>query len=152
MKEANKKRAAQLDALERNLRRLMWQERVWLKSYLHAFDLDLAPFMALNHLAHLGGIATIAELVEHLGQRNTTMTGHLDRLQDKGLVTRKFGKAKDRRMVSVRVTAKGATFLERAQAARRARIARGCAEMSADQIQHLAQLLEVYLHRVEQAK
>lgn len=147
-------RTEMIASLEDSLRRLMWQERVWIKAYLrqHSAGLDLPPFMVLGHIAHRGGKATIAELVEHLDQRNTTMTGHIDRLEEHRLIVRKFGGAGDRRKVSVQITPEGIAFLKRLKRARDKQIERGCAEMPATEIQNLVTLLNQYLDRMGSEK
>lgn len=70
-------------------------------------DLDLTP-SELNALANLadGHGRTVSELGAAVGSRPTTLTGVLDRLERRGLVTR-GAHAADRRAVLVKPTAPG---------------------------------------------
>ncbi len=149
MKATRKTRATHLDALDRNVRRLMWQERVWLKQALRADELEVAPFMVLSHLAQLGGATTMGALAKHLEQRNTTMTGHIDRLEKKNFVVRKFGGGQDRRQVSVQLTPQGTAFLKRIHTARSEHVRQAAAHMTVAKVQELVSLLELYLTNPE---
>ncbi len=141
-----------ISALDNAVRRLMWRERVWLKQALRADELEIAPFIVLAHLAHLGGVTTIGALAKDLDQRNTTMTGHIDRLEDKKFVIRKFGGAHDRRQVSVQLTTAGEEFLRRINLARREHIRQAAAHMKVSQVKELVSLLELYLSWAENPK
>jgi DNA-binding MarR family transcriptional regulator len=141
-----------ISSLDSVLRRLMWIERVWLKEALREYDLEVAPFMVLTHLKHLGGNTTMGALAKHLDLRNTTMTGHIDRLEGKSLVTRKFGIAEDRRQVTVHLTPKGKAVVERINSSRREHIRQTCAHMAAHELQQFVGLLEAYLELAENEK
>lgn len=139
-------------ALDGALRRLMWEERIWLKQALREYDLEIPPFMVLTHLIQLGGNTTMGALAKQLDQRNTTMTGHIDRLESKGLVTRKFGIAEDRRQVTVHLMPKGKTIVQGIMAARQEHVRRACAHLSEPEIQHFVNLVEAYLDTAENEK
>lgn len=144
--------AEAIHALDAALRRLMWLERGWLKDALREDKLEIAPFIVLGHLRHCGEATTIGALAKHLDQHNTTMTGHIDRLEQKGFVTRKFGGAADRRQVVVQLTPEGKTFLERINTSRHEHIRQMCAHISARGVQQFVAMLEEYLGPAENEK
>ena len=84
-------------------------------------------------------------LVRQLEQRNATMTGHVDRLEKNGLVTRTFGNAEDRRQVEVKLTLRGKGLLKRISAQRRDHVQQMCMHMPADDLTRLVELLECFL-------
>ncbi|MGI5243444.1 MarR family winged helix-turn-helix transcriptional regulator [Dactylosporangium sp. CA-139066] len=81
----------------------------------HLADLGLSP-SELNALANLGAradaVATVSELGAAIGGRPTTLTGILDRLEQRGLLARE-PHPRDRRTVVVRPTAEGARVAAR---------------------------------------
>jgi MarR family transcriptional regulator, organic hydroperoxide resistance regulator len=79
-------------------------------------DLDLTPseINALGNLAE-GDARTVSQLGAAAGTRSATLTGILDRLERRGLITR-GSRAGDRRTVLIELTADGrqtATFILR---------------------------------------
>ena len=85
----------------------------------HLADLRLPP-SELNALANLGeqpdGAATVSRLGAAIGGRPTTLTGILDRLEQRGLLAR-GPHPTDRRTVMVRLTADGSAAAARVLAA-----------------------------------
>ncbi|WP_426511654.1 MarR family winged helix-turn-helix transcriptional regulator [Dactylosporangium sp. McL0621] len=82
-------------------------------------DLRLAPseLNALANLArHPGGASTVSELGAAAGTRPTTLTGILDRLEQRGLLAR-GPHEHDRRTVVVRLTPDGSATAARVLAA-----------------------------------
>jgi DNA-binding MarR family transcriptional regulator len=72
---------------------------------LREFGLSQGESHILAHLA-ASGPATIAELHRGLAHKRSTLTSILDRLVDRGLITRTVG-AEDRRTFLITPTAKG---------------------------------------------
>src|SRR5438552_681256 len=93
-------RATAVETLSGALRQLMWHERLWLKTVLAEYDLDISPWMILLQLKKNNGVCSMGELAQALEQPNATTTGHVDRLVEKGLVTREGGDEHDRRKVN----------------------------------------------------
>jgi len=72
---------------------------------LHESGLSQGEAHILAHLAQ-SGAATVGELHKGLGHKRSTLTSILDRLVDRGFVTRTVG-ADDRRTFLITPTAKG---------------------------------------------
>ena len=141
-----------VDQLDGALRRLMWVERSWLKQTLDEFDLDVVPFMLLMYLRKHNETCPIGELAHALGQPNATTTGHVDRLEQKGLVKREFGNQQDRRQVRVHVTTQGTALVRRVQQLRQEHLKRVLSHIDAREQRALLQRLENYLNAFEAVK
>lgn len=142
-------RANAVEALSGVLRQQMWQERVWLKALLAEYDLDVSPWMILVHLKKNNGVCSMGELAQALEQPNATTTGHVDRLVEKGLVTRQDGDGHDRRKVNIRMTEQGATMCRRIIQARLLSISRAAAAFSDHDLQNLTRLLQAYIQEMQ---
>jgi len=126
-----------------------WQRATHL--LLHAVEQELTDLglsaAETNALACFAGRSerTVRELVDATGQRPSTLTGVLDRLERGGLVARTPNPA-DRRSVLVELTPNGRTAAERvaaAFAAVEARLPAGDAARLISQIRH-AYLTDAY--------
>lgn len=140
------------DTLANALWRLMWLQKNRLGQVLDRHDLDIPSFMTLMHLAHAADGATIGRLAQELSQPNPTMTGIVDRLHDKRLVIRKYGSLPDRRRVTVTLTARGRTLLNRIKEAQRAYIRRALSGMPSEDVERFIALLGLYLQELEKAE
>ncbi|GAA2365474.1 MarR family transcriptional regulator [Dactylosporangium salmoneum] len=109
----------------------------------HLGDLGLPP-SELNALANLGerpgGASTVSELATAIGGRPTTLTGILDRLQQRGLLARE-PHPRDRRTVIVRLTPDGVDAAERVLAAMRELERRALADLPPDAADSAAAVL-----------
>lgn len=144
--------AGQLEALDNSLRRLMWLERTWLKQALTEFELDIAPFMLVMQLLKRDGVCPIGELSHALDLPNATTTGHVDRLEQQGLVKREYGNQQDRRQVRVHVTAQGKAFAQRIKEQRRQHYRIALQRLAARDREHFVKLLSAFLDELELAK
>ncbi len=86
----------------------------WLAAELADLDLTPSEINALGNLAD-GAARTVSELGTAIGGRPTTLTGILDRLERRGLVTR-GPRPGDRRAVEISLTAHGRHAAARVQA------------------------------------
>lgn len=138
-----------LEALDGALRRLMWLERAWLKQTLSEYDLDVVTFMVLMQLQKQNGECPMGELSHALDLANATMTWHVDRLEQKGLVRREFGNLKDRRQVRVHITAQGKALARRVRQMRRDHLKQALGHLSARDRENFVRLLSSYLNELE---
>jgi MarR family transcriptional regulator, organic hydroperoxide resistance regulator len=90
----------------RSLRRAGHLVSERLATDLEAFELTQGETHVLAGLAAMGGSATPGELHRAFGHRHSTVTGILDRLEQRGLVDRPVDPG-DRRSRPVRLTAEG---------------------------------------------
>lgn len=141
-----------LEALDAALRRLMWLEHVWLRQTLAKYEMDVAPFMILNQLIKHDGVCPMGELAHALEQPNATTTGHVDRLEQKGLVRREFGNQQDRRQVRVHVTPQGTALALRVKELRREHIQRALSHLDVSEREQFMRLLQNFLNELESAK
>ncbi|HJS89619.1 MAG TPA: MarR family transcriptional regulator [Steroidobacteraceae bacterium] len=118
-------------------------------SLLSSFDTELEPFgvtgaqfEVLKNLAR-SGAETAAELCRALHQDTGSMTRMLDRLQQKGLVTRERATS-DRRLVFLRLTDAGESLIPKVRPALRRALRRHLTGFTAEEIDSLKQ----YLSRV----
>ena len=81
-------------------------------SELREDDLSQGEAHILALLAHSSPPATIADLHRGLAHKRSTLTSILDRLVDRGLITRKVGES-DRRTFVIMPTAKGRRLAQR---------------------------------------
>jgi DNA-binding MarR family transcriptional regulator len=88
------------------------------------------------------GFLTVNGLAERMGMAMPPMTRLLDRLEERGLVTRQRGSGGDKRHVMVRVTAKGGEVAEAADAIVQERLARLLLPMVGEDRSALLDLLE----------
>ncbi|HWD82514.1 MAG TPA: MarR family transcriptional regulator [Kribbella sp.] len=113
---------------------------------LHLLGTELADLglsaSELNVLANLadGRPRTVSELGAAAGVRPTTLTGVLDRLVDKGLLTR-AARSGDRRAVEITLTAEGARSAEQVAHAFAAVEARAVGEVSASAVDEARRVL-----------
>nr|BFE61621.1 hypothetical protein GCM10020063_061470 [Dactylosporangium thailandense] len=106
-------------------------------------DLKLTPseLNALANLArHPAGACTVSELGTAAGTRPTTLTSILDRLEQRGLVSR-GPQERDRRTVIVRLTPSGTTIATRVLAAMDGLERRALATLPPDAAEHAAAVL-----------
>lgn len=115
-------------------------------SLLSSFDTELEPFgvtgaqfEVLKNLAG-SGAETAASLCRALHQDTGSMTRMLDRLQQKGLVTRERDTS-DRRLIFLRLTAAGESLIPKIRPALRRALKRHLAGFTAEEIASLKRYL-----------
>jgi DNA-binding MarR family transcriptional regulator len=83
------------------------------------YDLTLAQYLALDALETKQAESSMSALAEYINQSSATMTGIIDRLIEKKLVTRRRSD-EDRRAVYVGLSAEGRDLLARVNSAKNA--------------------------------
>lgn len=134
--------------IEHALQRLMWTEQKKFAALLDAHALTLPQFLVLASIHQHGAGCPIGTLADGMFQSYATMTGIVDRLKDAGLVSRGDDPA-DRRKVVVSLTRAGRDLLDRARNARRKRMVRALAHLSAQDRGAFLRLLTSYLDSLE---
>ena len=104
-------------------------------------DLPVGQARTLIHLS-VAGRRRMGELAEDLGVKLPTATRIVDRLVERGFVTRSAG-SEDRRVVWVEPTAEGSALAEAARRFRREVLVARLARLSDDQRHALAEALEL---------
>ncbi len=137
------------DALEYDLRRLMWFEQKRLEKLLHEHDLTVPKFLVLINLLHRGAGCPIGDLADTLFQSHATMTGIVDRLEFEGLVTRSRESKEDRRKVTVQLTPKGKELLKQATEAHREQTRHLLAHFPPHDLETFVRLLDSYLDELQ---
>jgi DNA-binding MarR family transcriptional regulator len=99
-------------------------------------DLTMQQFKTVMLLGTVGS-ATAGQLARGLGVSLSTMTGIVDRLCERGMVTRGED-PEDRRATRVELTATGRELVERTLAIRRELITRWLSRLNLDQLEHAA--------------
>jgi DNA-binding MarR family transcriptional regulator len=133
--------AAYFDALTVQLG---WALHRQLSEHLKAYDLTVPQFTTLRALARLEHACTMTELAEAAMQVPATMTGIVDRLEQRRLVQRQRD-ATDRRSVLVTITATGSEMLAAIAGEKRLRLARFLGGLPGAQRQELLTLLHAFL-------
>lgn len=134
--------------IEHALQHLMWTEQKKFAALLDEHHLTLPQFLVLASIRQHGAGCPIGTLAEKMFQSYPTMTGIVDRLKDAGLVTRGDDPA-DRRKVVISLTRAGRDLLDRARNARRKRMVRALAHLSAQDRREFLRLLTSYLDALE---
>ncbi|MHB8606190.1 MAG: MarR family winged helix-turn-helix transcriptional regulator [Thermoplasmatota archaeon] len=114
-------------------------------------DADPSPMqMVALHVITRANDTTPRELAERLHVTPATVTGLLNKLEEGGLVARERDDD-DRRVVHLRVTAKGDQVVKRIRARWRESLATVFETLSDDELADLARLLATAVRRVERA-
>ena len=111
---------------------------------LTQYDLTVAQYLSMEALSNKGSECSMSELADRIQQSSATMTGIIDRLVEKGWVTRRRSE-EDRRAVYVSLTANGQNLLRRVTAERRQIVMETLHKMTADDVEQLIQLLRRYM-------
>jgi DNA-binding MarR family transcriptional regulator len=112
--------------------RRQYQLDVWM-----SLPLTIAQLKSLFFISNQGS-TNLGNLAEALGVTPTNMTGIVDRLVKKGLVSRTEN-PEDRRMLSLRVTAEGEELVARLRQKRKGYMSEVLAHMGTDELATLAQ-------------
>lgn len=107
------------------------------------YGVRLAGLRALRILRDLGTVP-ISRFAEALGIPRSTATGVVDRLEERGLVERAFDPV-DRRMINIRITARGLAALEDRALIERSAIGARIRALAPEQQRQLADLLEAII-------
>lgn len=127
-------------AMESLLRKINFTLSKRGRSVLRNFDLTPPQFVALSQVHHHPGLA-MNELCRKVQLANPTVTGLVDRLEQKGLVERRRDK-EDRRAIRLQTTELGETLFAESVRARQRRLADDVASFSEEEKNQLVDLLQ----------
>jgi DNA-binding MarR family transcriptional regulator len=135
--------------MERLMVQLGWVLHRQQTQRLKSHNLTMPQFMLLRALQRLGDSCTMSELAEAAMQVSATVTGIMDRLEERELVGRRPNPA-DRRSYQVVLTPQGESLLADVDQDNRERIAAYLRTMPANGRAQLLQLLGGYLAALTQ--
>lgn len=144
MIQSDKQLQADVSMMDRITTELGWITHRQQTQRLKAFDLTVPQFMTMRALAHAGEACTMSELAEAALQVSATLTGVINRLEERGLVERLPNPA-DRRSFRVSLTAAGAALLDEIARQKRSRLQAYLSRLTADKRRELLSLLQEYL-------
>jgi len=113
-------------------------QRLWDQN-LHAAGLSLTELRVLKLLS-VNGPSPMARIAADLTVTPASMTGLVDRLEEEGFVTRERS-SRDRRVVSVAITAKGSESFQRGRALHRRLVEKTLRALSEDEAEELVRSL-----------
>lgn len=137
--------AAELEALAL---RLSLTLRRSLQQYLDAFNLTLPQYTAMSILGRGERGCSMSALADASQQLSPTMTGIVDRLVERGLVTRTRD-PNDRRTLLVELSPEGRRVMERITEQKRVWMRRFLQVMSADEREMVSVVLLRFLEVIE---
>lgn len=108
-----KNKAKDIEEVMQNLRRMVKALQIYAASVEREFGITGPQLWALWELGRAGGPLALKDLAERMYLGGSTVVGVLDRLEAKGL-TERLPDLKDRRKVSISLTAAGAELLAKA--------------------------------------
>jgi len=135
---------ADLEAIERTMLQLGWATHRQLAQELSEFNLTVPQYTAMKALQNAGDNCTMSELADAARQISATMTGIVDRLVERGLLTRQRDPA-DRRAVRITLTEDGRQLLAAIQKKKRARLRQFLEQLTPAERQDFVRLVEKYL-------
>lgn len=139
--------AAEFDAINM---RLSWLVRRHMEQDLASFDLTTPQFMSLSCILRNGSSCTMSEIAESSHHLPATLTGIIDRLYERGLVTRERD-PNDRRSLLVSLTQAGRDLLEQVDRSKKAWMANLLSGLSPEERRALIVSTGHYLELVEGA-
>ncbi|MGD9160288.1 MAG: MarR family transcriptional regulator [Desulfobacteraceae bacterium] len=114
------------------------------------FDIPLKQMEILEILiSHIEKNLTPAELADEVHLTRSTMTGNLDALQGKGLITRESHPS-DRRMTLIKITDKGIEFCKRAMPKRYSDIFKVMSALTSDERNHMKEVYKKLLNIIKE--
>ena len=132
------------------VRQITWQSQKQLLQTLSRPEIGLTlPQMVTLFAIREAGLCRMSDLADITQQSAGTLTGIVDRLIEENLVGRERD-AEDRRVVQVMLTRQGEQRLALVEEARRADMDRILSRFSLEQLQDLAQLLQLLLDGINE--
>lgn len=128
--------------------RMSWASRKRLQMDLEAFNLTVPQYMTLRCVYNKEEGCSMSELAESSHQLSATMTGIVDRLEDRGLVERRRD-PNDRRAQIVGLTPQGKALMEQANAAKRRVTMQGLSLLTPEERRAMIETTQHYLEILE---
>lgn len=133
-----------VEAIERVMLQLGWATHRQLHQELAEFNLTVSQFAAMRALQGFDEGSTMSELAEAARQISATMTGIVDRLVEREIITRQRD-PDDRRALRVSLTEKGIVLLEKVKEKKRIRLRHFLEELSPTERKIFVRLIGKYL-------
>lgn len=140
---------ADIDEWNELTTRLGWLSRRRFEQELDAFNITVPQFMALRCIAENEAGCNMSELAEASNQVSATMTGIVDRLEDRGLVMRERD-PRDRRAQRVALTPAGKALMQQIRRHKQAWIGQFLSTLSPEERRLMIQMARRYLEVIEQ--
>lgn len=138
-----------VESIQQSLLRLSWAERRRMAQNLDAFHLTAPQYMTLRALDRPGvDSLKMNELAEAANQVSATMTGIIDRLEERGLAARQRD-PDDRRAQRVLLTAQGKSLLEQIDRRNLQRMQRILSTLTPQERRGMRALIDHYLAATE---
>ena len=138
---------ADIEAVERTMLQLGWATHRQLAQELTSFNLTVSQFAAMRALQGFEDSCTMSELARAARQISATMTGIVDRLVERALLTRQRDPA-DRRVLRISLTAHGKELLETIKHQKRVRLRQFLEDLSPAERRDFVRLIQKYLQIV----
>ncbi|MGQ9480046.1 MarR family winged helix-turn-helix transcriptional regulator [Chloroflexus sp.] len=143
-------RAHHTHVIDDIVRQITWQSQKQLLQTLSRPEIGLTlPQMVTLFAIREAGLCRMSDLADITQQSAGTLTGIVDRLIEENLVGR-VRDAEDRRVVQVMLTRQGEQRLALVEEARRTDMDRILSRFSLEQLQDLAQLLQLLLDGINE--
>ncbi|MEN8243054.1 MAG: MarR family transcriptional regulator [Chloroflexota bacterium] len=136
-----------LEAIERVMLQLGWATHRRLHQELAEFNLTVSQFAAMRALQEFDEGCSMSELAEAARQISATMTGIVDRLVEREIITRQRD-PDDRRALRVSLTERGTGLLETIKEKKRVRLARFLEDLSPTERKDFVRMIGKYLEVV----
>ena len=136
-----------LEAIERTMLQLGWATHRQLAQELSEFNLTVPQYTAMKALQNIGDNCTMSELADAARQISATMTGIVDRLVERNLLTRQRDPA-DRRAVRITLTEDGRKLLDAIQQKKRIRLRQFLEQLTPAERRDFVRLVQKYLETV----
>ena len=133
-----------VEAIECIMLQLGWATHRQLHQELAEFNLTVSQFAAMRALQGFDEGSTMSELAEAARQISATMTGIVDRLVEREIITRQRD-PDDRRALRVSLTEKGIVLLEKVKEKKRIRLRHFLEELSPTERKIFVRLIGKYL-------
>jgi MarR family transcriptional regulator, organic hydroperoxide resistance regulator len=152
MAKTEKPKQSDISEIMQSFRRIFRAIQQYSEDVLKEFGVTGPQLWLLKTLREKDG-ASVGELSQKMYLHISTVSGIIDRLEEKGYVLRKRGKA-DRRVVTVRLTPAGKTIISRAPEPAQGKLLHGLQKLSTQEVMELqiALLKIVDLMEVEYMK
>jgi DNA-binding MarR family transcriptional regulator len=130
-----------------SIRRLMQAEELYTKELNKIYNVSAAQLNCLLAL-HEAGPLSPSQIAKYILVNSSTVTGIIDRLENKGLVKRSRVSS-DRRVITVELTRNGKVLAENAPPPIQAKIIDGLNKLSEKQIEQIAKTLTKLTNMVD---
>lgn len=146
--ELDRQLQADVNTMARITTEMGWVTHRQQAQRLKSFDLTVPQFMTMRALAQIGQACTMSELAEAALQVSATITGIINRLEERDLVERLLNPA-DRRSFRVSLTSTGLNLLDEIAQQKRSRLQTYMSHLPTTKRQELLGLLNDYLQAMQ---